>query len=90
MVHYFMLQKPIETIAISEFKATCLAVLERVRRTGMPVIITRRGEPIAEVIPPTIASVGDGWLGSMRGTATIVGDLVAPASASGEWESLGS
>ncbi len=30
-----------ETMAISKFKATCLAVLERVRRTGRPVVVTR-------------------------------------------------
>ena len=36
-----------ESIAISEFKATCLAVLERVRRTGVPIVVTRRGQPIA-------------------------------------------
>jgi prevent-host-death family protein len=90
MVPFGMAKKPTDTIAISEFKATCLAVLERVRRTGAPIIVTRRGEPIAEVIPPSIASAGDGWLGAMRGTAVIVGDLVSPASASADWEALGS
>ena len=85
-----MPEKPTETIAISAFKATCLAVLERVRRTRTPIIITRRGEPIAEVIPPAFAGSRDGWLGAMRGTATIVGDLVSPASPSADWEALGS
>lgn len=75
---------------ISEFKATCLAVLDRVHRTGTPIIITRRGEPIAEVIPPSTATAGDGWLGAMRGTAAITGDLVAPSVAPAEWEVLGS
>lgn len=77
-------------MAISVFKATCLAVLERVRRTGTPIIVTRRGEPIAEVIPPSLAIAGDGWLGAMRGSATIVGDLVSPAGAEGDWEALDS
>ena len=85
-----MLEKPTETIAISEFKATCLAVLERVRRTRTPIIITRRGEPIAEVIPPAFAGSRDGWLGTMRGSATIVGDLISPASPPADWELLGS
>jgi len=90
MVYWFMTKKPIETMPISEFKATCLAVLDRVHRTGTPIIITRRGEPIAEVIPPTIASADAGWLGAMRGTAAIVGDLTGPASAPTDWEALGS
>lgn len=81
--------KPSETIAISEFKATCLAVLERVRRTGTSVVVTRRGEPIAEVVPPSIATAHESWLGAMRDTASVVGDLVAPLSAH-DWEALAS
>ena len=75
-----------ETIAISEFKATCLAVLERVRRTGASIIVTRRGEPVAEIGPPSSASTGRAWLGAMRGSATLADDLIAPASAPGDWD----
>ena len=81
--------KPAESIAISEFKATCLAVLERVRRTGTTVLVTRRGVPIAEINPPSVASAGGAWLGSMRDSARIVADIVAPAAAE-DWEALGS
>jgi prevent-host-death family protein len=81
--------KPTETIAISEFKATCLAVLERVRRTGASIVVTKRGEPVAQINPPSPAAVGEGWLGSMRSTAEMVDDLVAPASAPSEWDALG-
>ncbi len=42
-----------EEIAISRFKASCLEVLERVRRTRRPVRITRVGEPVANVVPPS-------------------------------------
>jgi len=79
--------KPVESIAISEFKATCLAVLERVRRTGTSVLVTRRGVPIAEINPPSGAPAGPVWLGSMRASATIVGDLVAPV-ATDDWDAL--
>ena len=83
-----MSAKPTETIAISEFKATCLAVLERVRRTGTSIVVTKRGEPVAEINPPSPASTGEGWLGSMRGTATMMDDLIAPASATSDWDAL--
>ncbi len=76
-----------ETIGISKFKATCLAVLERVRQTGKPVLITRRGKPVAEVVPPPRAQ-GATWLGAMRGTGRIVGDVVAPAGGKDDWEVL--
>jgi prevent-host-death family protein len=77
-----------QTLAISEFKATCLAVLERVRRTGRPVLVTRRGEPIAQVIPPTPAERSPSWLGCMAGKAKILGDIIAPTTESDEWETL--
>lgn len=83
-----MASKTTETIAISEFKATCLAVLERVRRTGASVLVTKRGEPIAEINPPSTATTGVEWLGAMRGTATMTDDLVNPASARSDWEAF--
>jgi antitoxin (DNA-binding transcriptional repressor) of toxin-antitoxin stability system len=79
-----------EQIAISKFKATCLAVLERVRKTGKPVLVTRFGEPMAEVGPPSVAKKSCRELGSMRGTARIVGDIVSPATDEDDWEVLGS
>lgn len=75
-----------ETIAISEFKATCLAVLERVRRTGASIIVTKHGQPVAEIVPPSAPRGEDNWLGSMRGSAVIVGDLVEPVSSLDEWD----
>jgi prevent-host-death family protein len=79
-----------EEIAISKFKATCLAVLERVRRTGKPVLITRFGEPIAEVVPPSPPRRPKQWLGAMAGTVRINGDTVGPASDEEDWEVLSS
>lgn len=81
-----MATKPAQTIAISEFAATCLAVLERVKRTGTSIVVTKRGEPVAEINPPSSASAGDGWLGSMRGTAIMADDLIEPVSATHEWD----
>jgi prevent-host-death family protein len=78
-----------ETVPISKFKATCLALLEKVKRTGKPIRVTRRGEPIAEVVPPSTPALERGWLGSLASTGRIVGDIVAPASDEADWESLG-
>ncbi len=75
-----------ETVSISEFKATCLARLERVRRTGRRLIVTKRGRPIAEVVPAVIERRAGTWLGSAAGTGRITGDLVAPAVAADEWD----
>ncbi len=77
-----------EKIAISKFKATCLAVVERVRRTKKPVLITRFGKPVAEVVPPPPAPKPEDWLGSLAGTGRIVGDIIRPASDESDWEVL--
>lgn len=77
-----------ETIAISKFKATCLAVLEEVRKTGQPVLVTRRGQPIAEITPPAHPRSTNAWLGSAAGSGRIVGDVVSPAADETEWEAL--
>ncbi len=84
-----MVDDPIDSMSISEFKATCLAVLERVRRTGRPLLVTRRGEPIAEIGPPSLATSGASWMGAMRGTARISGDLVEAAGSAADWEVAG-
>jgi len=78
----------VQTLSVSQFKATCLAVLQRVKRTGRPVLITRFGEPVAEVVPPSRPASAGAWLGSMEGRATIVGDVVGPALESRAWRAL--
>jgi prevent-host-death family protein len=67
-----------EKMAVSKFKATCLAVLEKVNATGMSVTITKFGKPLAEIIPVSIPS-SNAWLGSGMGTARIAGDILEPA-----------
>lgn len=76
-----------EQIQISRFKATCLAVLDRVAQTREPILITRRGKPIARIIPP-VPSPASSWLGSMKGSVEIRGDVLAPVSEPSEWEVL--
>ncbi len=83
------MERDIEEMAISKFKATCLAVLKRVGRTGRPILITRRGEPVAEVIPPRPLMPESGWLGSLAAEATVTGDIIEPGAPSGDWEALG-
>ena len=78
----------VDMIPISKFKATCLAVLEEVRRSGKPILVTRRGEPVAEIVPPSRPSAPESWLGAARGTGRIVGDLIEPVVGGEEWEAL--
>jgi antitoxin (DNA-binding transcriptional repressor) of toxin-antitoxin stability system len=78
----------IERMAISEFKATCLAVLERVRKTRVSILVTKRGQVIAQIAPPSEEALADGRVfGCMAGSATMRGDLTEPTGTD-DWEAL--
>lgn len=76
-----------DTVSVSQFKATCLAALERVRKTGRPLLVTKRGEPIAQVLPPPEPEPDRTGFGSMRGTAEEIADIVEPLPEQ-DWEAL--
>jgi antitoxin (DNA-binding transcriptional repressor) of toxin-antitoxin stability system len=77
-----------ETMAISKFKATCLATLERVRRTRRPLRVTRFGKPVADIVPPSPERPTREWLGSLRRTLEIRADVLRPSSELARWEAL--
>jgi prevent-host-death family protein len=77
-----------EEVSISEFKAKCLALLEQVRKTKKPLRITRHGKPVAEVVPPSAVHDRASWIGSMKDSITIKGDIISPANDEDEWEVL--
>lgn len=73
-------------VQIAEFAETCLAVLERVRKTGQPVVVTRAGCPVARIVPPPPPC--EDWLGCMKDSTEIEGDIVSPAADPTEWDAL--
>jgi prevent-host-death family protein len=75
-----------EEIAISKFKAKCLAILQQVEKTKQPIRITRHGKPVAEVIPATPVIDRAALMGSMKDSMQILGDIISPASDPDEWE----
>ncbi|HUO25710.1 MAG TPA: type II toxin-antitoxin system Phd/YefM family antitoxin [Candidatus Aquilonibacter sp.] len=64
-------------VPISEFKAKCLGLIDKVQKTREPLRITRHGRPVAEVVPAGPDRKRK-FLGDMIGTAKIVGDIVSP------------
>jgi prevent-host-death family protein len=71
-------QKPMQEVAISEFKAKCLSLLEEVSKTRTPLRVTRRGKPIADVVPASSETEERSWIGSMSDSIDIVGDIISP------------
>lgn len=50
------------SVAVSTLKAKALAIVEEVASTGEPVVITKRGKPVARLVPmrepaPLVGSV---------------------------------
>jgi prevent-host-death family protein len=75
-------------VAISEFKAKCLSLLEQVQKTKKPLLVTRFGKPIAQVAPPPAETANMKWFGSMKDSIEILGDIISPANDEDEWEVL--
>ncbi|MFA7239339.1 MAG: type II toxin-antitoxin system Phd/YefM family antitoxin [Sulfuricellaceae bacterium] len=72
-------------ISAGEFKAKCLKLMDEVARTHEPLVITKRGRPVARMMPVEDREQA-GSFGYMAGTATIHGDIVAPLEAM--WEAM--
>jgi prevent-host-death family protein len=77
-----------EIVPVTKFKAACLALLEKVKKTGQPILVTRRGEPIALISPPPRPEKPKTWLGSFKSKGRIVGDIVSPIADERDWEAL--
>ncbi len=73
-----------KTMAAGEFKAKCLKVMDRVDETREPVVITKRGRPVAKLVP--VGNRRDDGFGCLKGIVEIVGDIESPLVAPEDWE----
>lgn len=69
-------------IAAAEFKAKCLTLMEAVRSTREPLMVTKRGKPLVRLFPADDGK--DDFIGRLEGVFRVVGDIESP---SGDWES---
>jgi prevent-host-death family protein len=67
---------PAPVIGATEFKARCLELMEQVAATGNPVVITKRGRPLAQLVP--VKQRPRSIVGALKGQARIRGDIVSP------------
>ena len=73
-----------KTLSVGEFKTHCLRIMEDVRQRREAVVITKRGVPIAKLVP-TDAPKHEVF-GCMAGTAEIIGDIESPVVPSRAWK----
>ncbi len=71
-----------EFMKAGKFKAECLKVMERVRRTRRRVVITKRNVPVAQMVP--IEKKDEELYGKMKGTVHFKGDITKPIGE--EWD----
>ncbi|MGI9120312.1 MAG: type II toxin-antitoxin system Phd/YefM family antitoxin [Acidimicrobiales bacterium] len=53
-------------VMASTFKAQCLALLDQVAVTKVPIVVTKRGRPIARLVPLSDPDAGHDTMGSVR------------------------
>ena len=76
----------VRRIAAGSFKVHCLAVMDEVQAKRETVVITKRGKPVAKLVP--VEDQADDLFGFLRGKVTIVGDVVSPTLKPDEWGNL--
>ena len=72
------------TIKVSEFKTKCLKLIDGVANSGDEIIISKRGEPIARLVP--YRKRPKSLFGIDKGSMRILGDIVEPIDV--EWEAM--
>ncbi len=75
-----------KTMPAGAFKVHCLAVMDEVQSKRESVIITKRGKPVAKLVP--IETEKDEIFGFLKGKGKILGDVVSPVLSPEEWGDL--
>jgi prevent-host-death family protein len=70
-------------IPAAQFKSECLHLLDAVAHSRRPIIVTKRGKPVAKLVPVEEEPID--IFGRMAGTIRICGDIVGPTSEDEEW-----
>jgi prevent-host-death family protein len=75
-----------KTMPAGQFKARCLKVMDDVQSSREPVVITKKGRPVAKLVP--VEKPSDDFLGKLSATMKIVGDITQPLEDPEAWEAL--
>jgi prevent-host-death family protein len=73
-------------IRAGEFKARCLKIMDDVEAQREPVLITKNGRPVAQLVPAGRSARN--VFGCLEGAIEIVGDIVSPVIAPKDWEAI--
>ena len=77
-----------KTIPASAFERNCFAIMDEVKAKREAVLITKRGKPVARLVP--VNTDADEIFGFFNGRGSITGDVVSPSLSAKEWGQCGS
>jgi prevent-host-death family protein len=63
-------------VAAADFKANCLRLIDQVAQRRTPIVIIKRGKPVAKLVPLEAQAID--IFGRMAGTIKICGDIIGP------------
>jgi len=75
-----------EQIQLSQLQENVRAIIAAVKRSDKSVLISDKGKLLVKIVP--VSSSGQSWLGCMKDTGKIIGDIVSPAESMEAWEVL--
>jgi prevent-host-death family protein len=76
----------VKKMAAGAFKTNCLAVMDEVQTKRVTVLITKRGKPVAKLVP--VPAGADDIYNFFVGKGSVTGDVVSPALSLEEWGDL--
>lgn len=76
----------VRQIAAGRFKAKCLRLMDEVQHTREPLVITKKGRPVAKLVPAD--EPPKDIFGCLKGVIEVVGDIESPAVPASDWEVL--
>lgn len=75
-----------KAVGATEFKAKCLNLIEQMTGDGEPIIITKRGKPVAMLSPVPEAAASTSIIGAMKGSVLSYDDPFSPVLEAGHWD----
>ena len=74
-------------IQLSNFQKNIYSIIDTVIHSHQPVLISDKGKLLVKIVPLSYHEQ-DSWLGCMKGTGKITGDIISPAEDTDNWKVL--
>jgi prevent-host-death family protein len=70
-------------VTVTQFRAQCLTLIDEVKTTRQPILVTKKGKPVVKLVP---AGKAPKFFGRLKGIIHIVGDIESPVEPPSAWD----